>query len=237
MAVVNSILGQARRVQFILKDRSVIQIECSLKETHSRESPASEFPLEDGTTISENIVLKPHNLELEAFISNTPLSPLNSLATAGVSALTSPLGVIGSNAAIVGGSALFKALRSTNSPSIQAYEQLLKLQASKERFTVITTLKRYDNIYVKNLSVPRDVSTGQALQFTISLGQLTLVSPLTVDIKSFKDPNTAAPKQDKGSQQAKEKTAQVSAFEKGLGQLDGANAMEEKLSKLVGRIK
>lgn len=189
-------------------NRGGIEIDCSIKETHSRESPASQFPLEDGSVISDNIILNPETLEIEGFVSDSPLDLAASITTAAVSALGTKMGPLGSAALVAGYSqsisTLFELItgEESDSPPQKAFKTLKILQLSKIPLIVVTTLHRYADMYIKNISVPRDVNSGQGLSFTIQFVQLELVSPLTISIKVFKDANTAAPKADKGQQQA-----------------------------------
>ena len=95
MSLIGTIVGQKRRVQFIQKDKTVIQIDASIKEDHSRESPATEFPIESGPNISDHIILKPFKLSLTGVISDSPLNPVTGILTTGIAkAIPGPVGVI-----------------------------------------------------------------------------------------------------------------------------------------------
>lgn len=196
--VIGPVLGVKQKVQLIQRApnaTSVIEIDCTVRENHSRQSPASDYPIENGTSISDNVLIRPIELELNGIISDTPID-LSAIAgsalTTAVSALSGPVGVIGG----AGGVALFKALKSSGKPSVNAYDQLRRLQEARAPFEVVTTLvpQSYQNMWIKSLTVPRDASTGQVLAFNISLIQLLIVTSETVNIKIFADPSVAAAK-------------------------------------------
>lgn len=193
-----NILSSKTRVQFIQNNNTVISFDASLKETHSRESPASEFPIENGQVISDHIITKPFSLELTGIITDTPIGGVGGLLEeAGVSAaanLLPPIGVV----AVAGAMSIFSALAGSKKPSVAAYGQLINLQDQGQPFAVITSLYRYSNMWIKSLSVPRDAETGQAILFTVSLVQLLLVTPQTVNVSVFANPGLSANKADLG---------------------------------------
>jgi hypothetical protein len=216
-----SLLGAKQKVTFIqsaqpgAQDKVVFTIDCTVSESHSRESPPTEFPVEDGTTVSDFILVRPFQLELHGIISDTPLSLINSLLTTGATAIVPSAGIIAASGAF----ALYSALAKTRKPSVVAFGQLLQLQASRQPFDVLTSLQRYPSMWIKSLTVPRDAQTGDVLNFQVQLVQLIVVSPQTVNIRQFANPSLAAGASDVGTQQLQDKG--VSTLQKGIG--DGLN--------------
>ncbi len=195
-----SIIGGKTRVQFIQNNQTVITLDASINETHSRASPPTEFPVEQGATVSDHIIVKPFALEITGIISDSPIGGLNGYlqeaATSLVSALIPPAGL----AAITGAQALFSALSGSASPSVAAYNQILQLQQNAQPFDVLTSLYRYSSMWIKNISVPRDAGSGNMLFFTISLVQLLIVSPQSVNLQIFSNPGLSANNADLGNQ-------------------------------------
>lgn len=201
MGLLGSILGSAQRVQFIQNSTStVIQLDCSLKEDHKRSSPPTEFPVENGNTVSDHVIVKPFTLDITGIISDTPLGglkgTLTEVATTLTSALVPPVGLVGAAA----GYALFSALSSSKSPSVAAYEQLLSLQENAQPFDVLTSLKRYASMWIADLGAPREADTGKALLFSVKLQQLILVTPQSVNVQIFANPGLSANQGDLGEQ-------------------------------------
>lgn len=199
MGLLGAVFGKTR-VQFIQNNNTVIQIDASIKETHGRESPPTEFPVENGVGITDHIQIKPFTLEIEGMISDTPIGGVKGLlteaATTATSALLPPIGTV----ALGGAFALFSALSSSKSPSVAAYGQLLQLQAAAQPFDVLTSLYRYDNMWIKSISVPRDAQNGNVLLFTVSLVQLLIVTPQSVNVQIFANPGLSANQADAGEQ-------------------------------------
>lgn len=193
-----SILAGKTRVQFVQNNNTVISFDASIKENHTRDSPATEFPIEDGQVISDHIIVKPFNLELTGIISDTPIGGIQGLlqevGVSAAAALLPPVGVV----AISGALALFSALSKSKSPSVASYGQLIQLQQSAKPVDVITSLYRYPNMWIKSLSVPRDSETGKILLFTVQLTQLLLVTPQSVNVSIFANPALSANKADVG---------------------------------------
>lgn len=204
MGLLGQIFSGQTRVQLIQNNNTVVQFDASIKEQHKRESPPTEFPVENGQTISDQIILKPFALELTGLITDTPIGGVEQLltevATTLTAKLTPPKTLVAAGAAIGLGTALFTAIAGSKSPSVAAYGQLLILQEKGLPVDVITSLYRYPNMWIKSISAPRDADTGKALLFTIELVQLILVSPQSVNIAIFANPALSAAIADMGEQ-------------------------------------
>ena len=202
MGIIDQIKGR-KLVQFIKNGNTVITIDCTLKQSHSRKSTPTKFQIETGETISDHIVLDPFKLTLEGVITDSPLSIKSAVITSGAAAIGNKIaGNLGTTLA-VGGVALANVLKKSSSPSAAAFVNLLQLQEDKEPFDVLTSLKLYKNMWISNISVPRDDKTGYALMFTVELEQLLLVTPETVNIQKFSKADLAADEANKGKQEAK----------------------------------
>lgn len=53
--------------------RKFLKVDCVPSEGHDYTSDVTQFPVESGATITDNILNKPKSLQIEGFISNTPL--------------------------------------------------------------------------------------------------------------------------------------------------------------------
>ena len=206
MGLLGSVLAGQTKVQFIQNGtNTIIQFDASIKEEHQRESVPTEFPVENGNIISDHMIVKPLNLELTGIISDTPIGGTQQLLTEVATTLTSkllpPIGLVAGAAGV----ALFSALAKSTSPSVAAFGQLLQLQAGipplgPQPFDVLTSLQRYPSMWIKNISVPRDPDTGKVLLFTVSLTQLILVSPQSVNVQILANPAVGAAQADTGQQ-------------------------------------
>lgn len=187
-----------QRVQFIQENTgTVISLDCSVSETHSRESPPTEFEVENGSTVSDHVIVKPFGLEIQGIISDSPISLTGSLLSTVATVAAPPVGVIGAAA----GLALMKALTDSDSPSVAAFKQIKLLQERKQPFNVFTTLNLYTNMWIKSISIPRDAQNGNALVFTVSLVELLLVQPVTVNLAKLKNPDVSSSQYNNGRQE------------------------------------
>lgn len=206
-------------VQFIFDTNTVIQLDCSVHERHSRASPPTEFELEDGQTITDHIIVKPFMLKIQGIITDTPLSALLGLVTTAASRLLPSPAVLGPAAGALAlapaiSGAIGDLLGGVSKPSVAAYEQLLQIQASKLPVSVKTSLKLYNNMWIADISVPRDSKTGQTLIFDIDLVQLLLVSPQTTNISQYVTPDVSAGQANLGTKAGSD---QNSSFSQGFG--------------------
>lgn len=193
MGLIQTLTGR-EKVQIIDRKGTIFAIDCTKKEKHDRKSEPTKFPVEDGTNISDHIILEPFKLEIEGIISDTPISIVRGLITAGASAIGNVVGVAGV--------ALFNSLSSSGKPSVAAYLQLLEIQKNRKAISVLTSLKKYKNMYVSNVSAPRDNETGDALNFTVSFEEIIIVRPKTINIQQFKVEDVSAEESDQGSQES-----------------------------------
>lgn len=193
-------IGPKQRVQFIQNaTATVIEFDASLKETHIRNSPPTKFPIEDGTNISDHVILEPFELDLNAIITDSPIGGITGLLTETATTLTSsllpPVGLIGA----AGAYSLISGLKAT-SRSVSYYNQILQLQQNKQPFDVLTSIYRYPSMWIASLSVPRDSETGSSLIFNMKLVQLILVIPQSVSVQIFANPALAANQANLGQQ-------------------------------------
>ncbi len=153
-----SILVKATpKLKFIPKDSAIeIPLDASISETHSFNSRVSQFPVEDGSTISDNVINDPAGLEIVGFVTNTPVT----IFLQNISNLIDDTS---------GGDRVKT-----------AFEALLELRDSKEVFTVVTGLKVYEDMLFTSLSFPRDKVTGTTnLRFRARITSIKTVSSRT----------------------------------------------------------
>jgi hypothetical protein len=213
MSIIGRALGTQRKVQLIRDDKTVLEIDCTQTEQHKRESKPTQFPVEDGGTVGDHIILGNFGLTIEGIISDSPLSITSALLTTAVSRFIPPVSVIPSATALAAAQKLFSVISQSKSPSVKAYEQLLQLQSDKRGLDVITTLKRYSNMYIAGLSAPRAADTGQVLLFTLELQEIMIVSPQSVAVQIYKTGDLSAGEGNLGKQQ--KTSALVEQFKKG----------------------
>lgn len=138
-----------------------------LNESHKMASDVTEHPVEGGGTMSDNIRPKPLQISVDGIVTNHPL-PSNLVNQQQVA---KPL--ISQPDAISGGTTpgVVKFLRSD-----QAYEYLRRLWTDSATVTVRTSLGVFENMAIEDISTTRDSNTGDALHFTASFKQITILT-------------------------------------------------------------
>lgn len=180
-----SILAKATpKLKFIPKDSAIeISLDASISESHSFNSRVSQFPVENGSVIADNIVNDPIGLEINGFVTNTPITFF-----------------IQNIANLVDDTSGGDRVKTS-------FDALLALRESKEPFTIVTGLKTYENMVFTSLNFPRDKSTGTTnLRFNARVINIefvesrTVVSPQTVATKPAELSDQATSTKDVGKQ-------------------------------------
>ncbi len=137
-----------------------IVIDALVTEEPSFTAEVTKNPVEGGAKISDHIQLKPVELSLEGVISDAPLG----------------YAVIGNIQNLV---RQVSNIFSGSSRSLDAFNELLALRNNRMPFTVVTSLKRYKNMVMTELSVPRTAQTGNAIHFRCKMEEVIIVSSQT----------------------------------------------------------
>ena len=134
-----------------------ISVDASVSEEHVTSCEPTDNPVEGGAKITDHVQLNPKQLTIEGVISDSPL---------GFAVIGNIQNMARAVATVFGNSVR----------SIDAYNELVELQESRIPFTVVTGLKRYENMILTNLSVPRTVETGRAIHFKAVMREIKIVN-------------------------------------------------------------
>lgn len=180
-----------------------IVVDATINEEHVQVLDITENEVESGVDVTDHSQLKPAQLTIEGVISDTPLG----------------YAVIGNIQNVV---RTVETLFGRKSRSVDAYNDLLALQKSRTPFTVTTGLRRYTNMMLMELSVPRTPQTGQAIHFRAVMKEVRFVSLKTISPPvSLSVSSLAAPIVDKGNKVTPAVDA-GSSFDAGQSTLSGA---------------
>jgi hypothetical protein len=185
MALISLLFQQRAKI-------GVLELDCSLSETHEAPARVTEIEIESGASINDHIILQPLKLTLNGIVSKTPLGAaglLGSIATAGATQaaknISSKFGHKAGASALAAGASLggliagklADGFTGSRAPR-DVFDYLMQLRDERKAFDVVTALKLYSNMVISNLSVPRNKDTVNTLEFTVTLQQLTIVAPL-----------------------------------------------------------
>lgn len=138
-----------------------IVIDATVSEDHNASCDLTENPVEEGAKITDHVQINPVQLTVEGVITDSPL---------GYAVIGNIQNFIRSVSTIFG---------ATSPRSLDAFDELLALQKSRRPFTVLTSLKRYQNMILTDLSVPRTIQTGKALHFKAVMKEIRIVKSAT----------------------------------------------------------
>lgn len=169
-----------------------IVIDAAVSEGHLSTCEVSDNPIEGGADVTDHVQMKPAQLTVEGVISDTPLG----------------YAVIGN---IQNLARSITTLFGASSRSQDAYDAMIELQKSRQPFTVITSLKRYTNMILTELSIPRTATTGGAIHFQATMREVFIAQTkqLTKNL-AHNVKNIAGKTIDKG-----QKVTETAPFEKG----------------------
>jgi hypothetical protein len=154
MSISELVFGSKVRAQV-----GFVQFDCMLSETHSDEATVTDHPVEEGANISDHIRKGPASLELNGIVTNTPIVYLASLQA--ISPIEGDLTPVQDRAEL-------------------AYAELRRIMEDGETVDVVTSFRNYENMALTGMSVTRDAATGQVLNCSLSLREITVAVTQTV---------------------------------------------------------
>lgn len=203
MAASYTSFGGSTQVVILQNQLPLMSFDASVNENHQRRSVATKFETENAQTLSDHVVIEPFRLTLKVLSTDSPFNFVSAaVATAATRVLQQSNLVVNAAGAVAAAAVASQALASLFSPSLGTYRQLLALQDGKFPFDVFTTIGLYRNMWIENLSVPRDGKTGAGLFFDLELVQLLLVAPVSLNTAIFAAADLAAGQAEKGPQGA-----------------------------------
>lgn len=141
----------------------IIELDATISENHDYTATVTQFPVENGTVISDHIFNQPVRLSLECLISDSPLSNSGNPLVTAANTLSS-----------------FFSVNSGPTRTTSVFDDLMRLYQKREIFRVDTGLRIYNNMAITSLSVPRTSNTGQSLIFRMEMIQVRFAQ--TIDI-------------------------------------------------------
>lgn len=139
-------------------------IDAIISESHELDNEVTEYPVESGADITDNVRPKPLVVTMECLVTNTPIG-----AMAGVRKKAGQIGeVITSTGA---GSDV-----TDHTPTGDCYQHLKQIRDNREPVKIVTTLETYDNMVLRSLSIPRATGRGDELRFTAEFQKVQIVS-------------------------------------------------------------
>lgn len=115
--------GLGPATEYIIIDDYLI--DCSIRETHNYDSDITEYPVESGSNVVDNIRPLPITVEIEGLVSNTPIGRIKSERQVGIK------------------------------PTDHMYGLFMIIRNDREPVTIRTALATYENMAMKSLTIPK----------------------------------------------------------------------------------
>lgn len=195
-----------------------VYLDASVNETHGAMAQVTDHQVESGPNVTDYIRPMPRRLQIEGVVTNTPIATPKSQAR----------GVVGQNATFQGSS---PSGAQVNWTALQfngefdrirdVYGALVDAALAGAIFSVVTTLANYESFAIVNFSVPRNVGSGNAIQFSIEFQEIRIVTTQTVQAlpsKVQKKSRGAKPPKQLDETKDAKKVSLIRAGAKSLGQ-------------------
>jgi hypothetical protein len=159
----------------------IVALDATLSHGIRRSAEITEYPVEEGSNVSDHKQNAPVAVTVDGFVSNNPVSLLS-------------FGLVP---------------QQDDTRSKSAYDALVETFDNDELVQVQSELEIFDDMMMRSLDVPRDRATANALQFTAEFQKVERVGTLVVEVATDVE-KLAPPAQDVGKQTATESTEEES---------------------------
>lgn len=157
-------------------------LDATISEVYDYKNDVAQDPVEDGSSITDNIKKNPEVYTVNGFVTNTPASLFQAKNIDGTNTQDKFFN--------------FKDLeRSAKRNAIElAHDTLLAISGRKVNgeeiepslIKIVADLRVYDNMAMTSLSIPRDARTGETLRFSATFIRIHTTKTETVDIPNAK---------------------------------------------------
>lgn len=177
-----------------------IEFDLVLKESHEWKTSPTSNPIENGSDITDHVIIEQDKITLNGYITNSSIDIDLASFIGGTIAAYTPFGA---------GSILSEALYKKPKKVLEAFQMLYKLKEAGEEVSIVTTLKVYKDMVISNISIPREPSDGDAIEVKIELVHIQKVDVEMVEIpKGIKKGKTASKKTATAADNAGKKVAE-----------------------------
>lgn len=205
--MLNLIFGRKKASIFSRDSTVFLELDATISEEVVYSNVITRYPVENGSSISDNINDLPIRFNMRGFVTNSPISIID--------IIDSKLETIRNLPQIFSGE--FPNKRTQNAKNI-----LVNLRNSKQPFDITSGYDKFTNMFFETLAFPRDRQTGDALYFTATLQNVETVQTEFVSVPLIDEEyeDLVDTKKDIGSQATEELT----------------NEQEEKSQDLITQI-
>lgn len=136
---------------------SDLLLDALVSEREGLRNKVTEYPVEDGSTVSDNIIPQPNTLLIEGAISNSPVYDVIDV----IKAIDT-----GTAASLVG--------QNTRRAEL-AWQKLTALRDQRKLLRIVTPRQTFENYAIENVDRIKSATTGEILSFQLTLKQVRKV--------------------------------------------------------------
>jgi len=195
----------------VREKKDVLTLDATIETNHNFVARTSEHPIEGGENVVDHVDLRPASITVRGVMSKEPLTIVSALIGnfAGASSIATEgrglgLGIAGNVAQSQLGGYLQESIYGDRAKD--SLETLLTMYAEKRLIDVVTKLRVYQDMIIESISIPSNITHGDAIEFTANMRAVQIVESETATISekiSATNTPTPADKADKGRQAAK----------------------------------
>ena len=169
---------ESKRVTLIKDgDKTIIACDVVNSENHQMTAEATQYEIEDGSDISDHVINRGKFLTIEGIISDDPITIFDTSILERTISNVTP--------SIIRSKLPYGLSGDSGKPSKEAFDILEKIYDNKIPLTIITGLKKYDNMIMEDLNIPITSKTIRSLSFTATFRQIRIVSTQFVTTPSI----------------------------------------------------
>lgn len=146
-----------------------IELDVIIEESAAASAKVTTNPVEKGADVNDHIIVEPMVFTMTGVVSDSKVNVLDNLDV-----LANPGTYTGKN-----------------TPSKDAWQDLLELHANRTPFKLTQNLRSYDNVVLVSLSESQNKDTSRGLFFTASFQVLNLVGQDALSVQQFNDSDIA----------------------------------------------
>lgn len=163
---------------------TLLEIEATLKETHTFSTTLSENPIENGSYVTDHANIQPVELQLTCMISNNPLSFKQAIIGNASGLMGSIIGRATQNNLISAiatgafssiGTKIANMITNQKNAVADAMQKLLSAWEGATPLSVESGLRSYTNMVITNMSFNKDKDTAEVLSFQMTLREIRVV--------------------------------------------------------------
>lgn len=192
-------------------------LDITFDESIELDAEITSFPVEEGPDINDHIRIKPVVVNINGFVSESPLNLEASLQglVGAAGGLVGNLkgGFASAVGSVAGGFLGSQLIGGGQDPAQAARDALEDLFLKRTTVTLVTKRKVYTDMVLVSLRFPRDGEAGQGLKVSMRFQKMNLVKAQTVLIKNLAKAvsSSAAPKSKLGNQTPSQPNAEQSS--------------------------